>query len=170
MFLLFSICVSVHRNKASATLPFNYCTLKTEQWPLPSSQSKDSFSDLTWLALSDCSPWKNSLLPVSLLVPAAVWTPFYLMLPVFWPGHILFSDHNSPRPSLHSHSFNHLRACGSANPLQTRPSHWAWESEIHLPSHLSNLPRPTSPSSAPCASKCHSTMYLVYQPETMGPS
>ena len=121
----------VPNQKDSFFRPHMTCPL----WLLPLKNSAPSVSPGTCRCVDSPSPWCSL---------------------VFWPWpHSLLRPQLSPWPSLRSHSFNRLRACGSANSLQIRPPHWAWESEIHLPSASLQSAQTHFSSSAPCASKCH---------------
>lgn len=161
--------MSIHRNKVSATYPLTIIVLwKQNSDLLPSSQSKRFFFQTSLdlpslIALSAPSVSPGTCLCVD---SPSTWCSL-----VFWPWlHPLLRPQFSPWPSLRSHGFNHLRACGFANSLQTRPPHWAWESEIHLPSGSLHLPKPTSPPGLPGVPVNVATIYLVSQPDTLGPS
>ena len=107
------ICVSVHRNKASATYPLTIVLWKQNNDLLPSSQSKRFFFQTSLDLPSLIAPLeKLSARSVSPGTCHCVDSPSTWCSLVFWPWpHSFLRPQLSAQPSLHSHSFNHLRAC-----------------------------------------------------------
>lgn len=138
------ICASVHRNKASATYPLAIVLWKQNNDLLPSSQSKRFFFQTSFDLPSLIAPLEKLFArSVSPATCHCVDSPSTWCSLVFWPWpHSFLRPQLSPRPSLRSHSFNHLRACSlqtlSRPGLPTEPES---QRSICL-LHLSICPKP----------------------------